>query len=126
MAGEDSNTGRFPDPRDQFREQVPDQSREHIREHVLQRTLFGGMSFGARLTSLIGLGLAAIAATGGLFYAADLRGDAALARLKSAMQVQRHVSAVQATALVEITRHQTLLAADPGAGGEGRGDDEAG
>ena len=117
MAGEDSNTSRFPDPRDQLRDQVPDQSREHIREHVLQRTLFGGMSFGARLTSLISLGLAAIAATGGLFYAADLRSDAALARLKSAMQVQHHVSAVQAAALVELTRHQTLLAADPAAGG---------
>ena len=64
MAGEDSNTSRFPDPRDQLRDQVPDQSREHIREHVLQRTLFGGMSFGARLTSLISLGLSAIAATG--------------------------------------------------------------
>ncbi len=117
MAGEDSNTSRFPDPSDQLRDQVPDQSREHIREHVLQRTLFGGMSFGARLTSLISLGLAAIAATGGLFYAADLRSDAALARLKSAMQVQHHVSAVQAAALVELTRHQTLLAADPAAGG---------
>jgi methyl-accepting chemotaxis protein len=110
MAGDTNGTDRLPGPMEQVRQQAMDP----VRDHVLQRTLFGGMSFGARLTNLISLGLLAIIATGGLFYAADQRSDAALQRLKAAMQVQAQVSTVQATALGELGRHQSLLTAGGG------------
>lgn len=107
MAGNTNSTDRLPGPMEQVRQQAVDP----VRDHVLQRTLFGGMSFGARLTGVISLGLVAIIATGGLFYAADQRSDAALQRLKSAMLVQTQVSTAQAAALGELGRHQSLLTA---------------
>ena|GEM_PF-984338 len=110
MAGDTNSTDRLPGPMEQVRQQ----SMEPVQGHVLQRTLFGGMSFGARLTSVVSLGVLAIIATGGLFYAADQRSGDALQRLKSAMQVQAQVSAVQAAALGEIGRHQSLLTAAAG------------
>ncbi|MBT4114945.1 MAG: HAMP domain-containing protein [Rhodospirillaceae bacterium] len=110
MAGDTNGTDRLPGPMEQVRQQAM----EPIRDHALQRTLFGGMSFGARLTGVISLGLAVIVATGGLFYTADQRSDAALQRLKSAMLVQAQVSTVQAAALGELGRHQSLLIAGGG------------
>ncbi len=107
MAGDTNGTDRLPGPMEQVRQQAMDP----VHDLVLQRTLFGGMSFGARLTGVISLGLVAIVSTGGLFWAADQRSDDALQRLKTAMLVQAQVSAVQAAALGELGRHQSLLTA---------------
>ena len=128
MAGEEHNRERLPGPMEttrtqgratgeqprnqaavQSRNTSGDPLRQSPREQGVQRTLFGGMSLRARLSTVTSLGLLAIAATGALYYTADRKSSEILEHFNATLEAQSHINIIQGAALAALQHHQTLL-----------------